>query len=95
MDLHIKIRNGKFWVRFFEKIDLFKIVYSTIDAESLRTVRASNNPDSCSTDSKSLVTRMRRDGVSIEKINNTFLKFFNKHHGDFNIVCKTEGEENC
>ena len=30
--------------------------------------------------------------MKLSEINNIFLKFFNKHHGQFNIVCKTEGE---
>ena len=60
MDSDIKIRHGKFQGNLFDKRDLFRfslfgmpgksinvpynIIYSEIGAESLRNVRASNNP---------------------------------------------------
>ena len=65
-------------------------VYSAIGAESLRIARASNNPESFSTAIKPLIARMSRQGVSIGKINSSILKFFSKHHSDFNIVCQSK-----
>ena len=66
-------------------------VYSAIGAESSRIARASNNPESFFTAMKPLIARMSRQGVSIEKINSSILKFFNKHHSDFN-VCQNKQE---
>ena len=63
-------------------------VYSAIGAESLRIGRASNNLESFSTAIKPLLGQMSRQGVSIGKINSSILKFFNKHHRDFNKVSK-------
>ena len=68
------------------------IVYSAIGAESLGIARASNNPESFSTAIKPLIARMSRQGVSIGKINSSILKFFNKHHSDFNNVCQSKQE---
>ena len=68
------------------------IVYSAIDAESLRTARASNNPESFSTAIKPVIARMSRHGVSIGKINSSILKFFTKHHSNFNNVCQNKQE---
>ena len=67
------------------------IVYSAIGAELLRIVRASNNPESF-TAIKPLIARIRRQGVSIGKINSSILKNFNKHHSDFNNVCQSKQE---
>ena len=69
LDLNIKIKDGKFHFGFFGKTDLFhfsnirmpdkssnvpsRIVYSAIGGESLRRVRANNNPASFSTAIKS------------------------------------------
>ena len=69
----------------------FSKVYSAIGAESLRIARASNNPESFSTAMKPLIDCMSRLGVSIGKINSSILKFFNKHHSDFN-VCQSKQE---
>ena len=68
------------------------IVYSAIGAESLRTARASNNPESFYTAIKPLIAHMSRQGVSIGKINSSILKFFNKLHSDFNNVCQSKQE---
>ena len=68
------------------------IVYSANGAESLRIARASNNPESFSTAIKPLIARMSRPGISIGKINISILKFFNKHHSDFNNVCQSKQE---
>ena len=108
LDLNIKIKDGKFHFGLFDKRDSFpfsivkmpdqssnvrsSIVYSTIGAESLRIARASNNPESFSTAIKPLIARMSRQGVSIGKINSSILKFFNKHHSDFNNVCQSKQE---
>ena len=64
------------------------IVYSAISAESLRIVGASNNTELFSTATKPVLARMSRHGVSIGKINSSILKFFTKHHSDFNNVCQ-------
>ena len=66
------------------------IVYSAIGAESLRIARASNNPESFSTAIKPRNARMSRQRVSIGKINSSILKFFKKHHSDFNNVCQSK-----
>ena len=68
------------------------LVYSDIGAESLRTARASNNLESFSTAIKPLIARMSKQGVSIGKINRSILKFFNKHHSDFNNFCQSKQE---
>ena len=68
------------------------IVYSANGAESLRIARASNNPESFSTAIKPLNARMSRQGVSIGKTNSSILKFFNKHHSEFNNVCQSKQE---
>ena len=68
------------------------IVYSANDAESLRIARASNNPESFSTAIKPLIACMSRQGVSIEKINSSILKSFNKDHSDFNNVYQSKQE---
>ena len=44
-------------------------VYSATGAESLRTARASNNPESFSSAIKPLIARMSRQRIFIEKIN--------------------------
>ena len=67
------------------------IVYSVIGAEWLRIGRASNNPESFPTSIKPLIARIIRQGASIGKINSSILKFFNKHHSDFN-VCQSKQE---
>ena len=67
------------------------IVYSAIGAESLRIARASNNPESFYTAVKPLIAQISRQAVSIGKINSSILKFFNKHHSDFN-VCQSKQE---
>ena len=67
-------------------------VYSAIGAESLRPVRASNNPESFSTAIKPLIARMSGQGISIGKINSSILKFFNKHYSDFYNVCQSKEE---
>ena len=108
MDLNIKIKDGKFHFGLFDKRDSFpfsivrmpdkssnvpsSILYFAIGAESLRNARASNNPESFSTAIKPLIARMSRQGVSIGKINSSILKFFNKHHSDFNNVCQSKQE---
>ena len=108
LDLNIKIKDGKFHFGLFDKRDSFpfsivrmpdkssnvssSIVYSTIGAESLRIARASNNPESLSASTKPLIARMSRQCVSIGKINNSILKFFNKRHSDFNNVCQSKKE---
>ena len=68
------------------------IVYSAIGTESLRIARASNNPESFSKAIRPLIAHMRRHGVSTGKINSSILKFFNKHHTDFNNVCQSKQE---
>ena len=81
LNLNIKIKDGKFDLGLFDKRDSFpfsmvrmpdkssnvpsSIVYSAIGAESLRTARASNNPESFSTAIKPLIARMSRQEVSI------------------------------
>ena len=108
MDLNIKIKDGKFHFGLFDKRDSFpfsivrmpgkssnvpsNIVYSAIGTESLRSARASNNSESFSTAIKLLIARMSRQGVSIEKINGSVLKAFNKHRSDFNNVCQSKQE---
>ena len=108
LDLNIKIKDGKFQFGLFDERDSFpfsivrmpdksrnipsSIVYSAIGAESLRIARASNNPESFSTAIKPLIARMSRQHVSTGKINSSILKFFNKHHSDFNNVCQSKQE---
>ena len=108
LDLNIKLKVGKFHFVVFDKRDSFpfsivrmphkssnvpsSIGNSAIGAESLRIARASNNPESFSTEIKPLIARMSRQGVSNGKINSSILKFLNKHHSDFNNVCQTKQE---
>ena len=108
LDLNIKIKDGKFHFGLFDKRDPFpfsiirmpdkasnvpsSIVYSAMGVESLRTARASNNPESFSTAIKPLIACMSRQGVSIGKINSSILKSFNKHFSDFNNVCQSRQE---
>ena len=108
LDLNIKIKDGNFQFGLFDKRDAFPffivripdkssnvpsiIVCSAIGAQSLRTARASNNPESFSTAIKPLIARMSRQEVSIGKINSSILKFFNKHHSNFNNVCQSKQE---
>ena len=108
MDLNIKIKDCKFNLGLFDKRDSFlfpivrmpdmssnvlsSIVYSAIGVESLRTVGASNKPESFSPAIKPFIARMSRHGVSIGKIKSFILKFFNKHQADFNIVCQSKQE---
>ena len=91
MDLNIKIKDGEFQFGLFDKRDSFpfsvvrmpdkssnvpsSIVYSAIGAESLRTARASNNPEPFFIAIKALIARMSRQGVSIGKIKSSILKF--------------------
>ena len=102
LDLETITKAAKFQFSLFDKRDSFpfyivrmpdkssnipsSIVYSAIGAESLRSARASNNPESFSTASKPFIALMSRQGVSIGKINSFILKFFNKHQVDFNNV---------
>ena len=65
-------------------------VYSAIGAESLRIARASNNPESFSTAIKPIIACMRRQGVSIGRINRFILKFFNEYQADFHNVCQSK-----
>ena len=65
-------------------------VYSAIGAESLRIARASNNPESFSTAIKPIIARMRRQGVSIGRINRFILIFFNEYQADFHNVCQSK-----
>ena len=108
LDLNIKIKDGKFHFGLFDKRNSLpfsiarmpdkssyvpsSIVYSAIGTESLRIARGSNNPESFSTAVKPLIARMSRQEVSIGKINSSILKFFNKHHSDFNNVCQSKQE---
>ena len=108
LDLNIKIKDGKFHFSLFDKRDSFPFsivrmldkssnvpssrVYSAIGAESLRIATASNNPESFFTAIKPLIAHMNWQGVSIGKRNSSFLKFFDKHHSDFNNVCQSKQE---
>ena len=108
LDFNIQIKDAKFYFGLFSKRDSFpfsivrmpdkssnalsSIVYSASGAELLRTARVSNNPESFSTAIKPLIACMSRQGVSIGKINSSILKFFNKHHSDFNNVCQSKQE---
>ena len=108
LDLNIKIKDGKFQFGLFDKRDSFPFstvrmldkssnvpsstVYSAIGVDSLIIASASNNPESFSTAVKPIIARMSRQGVSIEKINSSILKNFNKHHSDFNNVCQSKQE---
>ena len=108
LHLNIKIVDGKFHFGLFDKRDSFpfsivrmldkssnvppSIVYSAIGAESLRTARSSNNPESFSTAIKPLIARMSRQGVSNEKINSSILKFFNRHRSGLKNVCQSKQE---
>ena len=108
MDLEITARDGEFQIVLFDKRDLFhfstvtmldassnvpsKKVYSASGAEPLRFARASNNSDSFSTVIKALITRISRQGVSIEKISSVIQKFFKKHQRYFDTVCKSKQE---
>ena len=108
LDLNIKIKDGKFYCDLFDKRDSFpfsivrmpekssnlpsSILYSAIGAESLRIARASNNPESFSTEIKPLIARMSKQWVSNEKINSSIQNFLNKHHSDFNNVCQSKQE---
>ena len=61
------------------------VIYSEIGAESLRNDGASNNP-LLSTEIKTLVTGMSRQGVFIEKLNSVILKFFKTNQEDLNNI---------
>ena len=106
--INIKIKDGQFHFGLFNNRDQFPfsivrmpekssdvtsiIVYSANGAESLRIARASNNPESFSTAIKPFIARMSQQGISIGKINSSILKYFNKHHSDFNNVCQSKQE---
>ena len=91
LDSDIKIKDGKFHFGLFDIRDSFpfsiarmpdksnnvpsSIIYSTIVSKSLRTARASNNPESFSIAIKPLIAHMSRQGVSIGKICSFILKF--------------------
>ena len=53
-------------------------VYSAIGATSLRITRANDNPELFSTAIKSLIARISRQDISIEKISSVILRFFIK-----------------
>ena len=61
---------------------LSSIVYSANGAESLRTARVSNNPESFSTAIKLLIACMSRQWLSIGKVN--------KHQVDFYNACQSK-----
>ena len=89
MDLDIKIKNGKFHFSLYDKRDQFpfpivrmpvkssnippSMVYSAIDAESLRITSAINNPESFCTAIKPFIACMTDKG-SLEKINSVIPK---------------------
>ena len=49
-------------------LEFIQLVYPTIGADSLRIAGVSNSPESFSTATKPLITRMSRQGISIRKI---------------------------
>lgn len=61
------------------------IIYSEIGAESLRNDGASNNP-LLSTEIKTLVTGMSRQGVFTKKLDSVILKFFKTNQEDLNNI---------
>ena len=61
---------------------LSSIVYSANGAESLRTARVSNNPESFSTAIKPLIACMSRQWLSNGKVN--------KYQVDFNNACQSK-----
>ena len=68
------------------------MVYSAIDAESLRITSAINNPESFCTAIKPFIACMTDKG-SFEKINSVIPKCFNKHQGDLIMFVKIS--KNC
>ena len=108
LDLNIKIKDEKFHFGLFDKRDSFPfsvvrmpdrsgnipsgIVYSAVTAKSMRTAKASNNPESFSIAIKPLIARMSRQGVFIRKINSSIIKFFNKSDSNFYNVFQSKQE---
>ena len=108
MDLKINIKDEKFHFGLFDKRDSFPfsvvrmpdrsgnipsdIVYSAVTAKSMRTAKASNNPESFSIAIKPLIARMSRQGVFIRKINSSIIKFFNKFDSNFYNVFQSKQE---
>ena len=67
-------------------------IFPATGAESLRIAGASNIPESFFSSIKPLITRLRMQGDSIEKINSVILKVCKKHQNDCNNICKGKQE---
>ena len=66
--------------------------YSSICAETLRVARASNNSNYFSLSIQPLVCRMLKQGASKEKLNNSIIRFYNRHQNDFESVARSAQE---
>ena len=95
LDLHIKIENGIFTTRLFDKRDHFgfnitrlpyrdsnipiRMFYSSIAAEMLRIFRASTTINHAVLSIKTLVTRMLNQGANIQDLKRSMAKMINRH----------------
>ena len=95
LDLNIRIDDGIFTTRLFDKRDHFgfnitrlpykdsnipnKMFYSSIAAESLRIFRATSTSSHAISSIQTLVTRMVKQGASIPAMKNSIFKMINRH----------------
>ena len=95
LDLRIKIENGIFTTRLFDKRDHFgfnitrlpykdsnipiRMFYSSIAAEMLRIFRASSTINHAVLSIKTLVTRMLNQGANIQALKRSMAKMINRH----------------
>ena len=62
------------------------MVYSSISAEVLRIARATSNTNKFFMSSKSLLTRMKKQGAKIDKIEKVLLKTYGRHSQIFGLI---------
>lgn len=99
LDLDIHIENNKFVVGLFDKRDGFpfsivrmpfcssnipsSIFYASVGAEILRIARATSNIDTFLLSTRTLISRMIKQGANRGRTTNTLLKTFGRHNKDF------------
>ena len=95
LDLHIRIEDGVFTTRLFDKRDHFgfnitrlpfkdsnipyNMFYSSIAAECLRICRATSSKIHATASIKKVVTRMIKQGADPSKMEFSISKMFNRH----------------
>ena len=108
LDLHIKIRQGKFSTGLYDKRDNFpfsivrmpfassnipsKIFYSAISAEIIRIARASTHVEEFFSSSKSILDRMIKQGATIRKTKKVITKAVHRHTDTFNHLISSPRE---